>query len=235
MTVEQITRLTGQSFEHVVAYADGDVAFCVPIPGANLPYGTDDDGNLIISGPTDAWVEAWDKYMAGFRTPKREYRTKAKAGTTDRLPLNIPSITRYPYENSLTFRPCDGNHMVTLGGDITRDLEYKDGKLFYRGMEISKVDQDGQLYSQGTYDMPVATPEHGFPSSDTDLETLRFLYGIILLKYSEDIEDIVQQVEDDPIRFLSNSISIYRPDPPGATADVSGSRMTRPRGRRVHQ
>lgn len=149
--------------------------------------------------------------MSDFAPVKRQYRTSARAGKTDKLPLNVPSITKFPYDASMTFRPCDGNHMVMLDGDITKDLEYRDKQLFYCGMKISQVDQHGKLYCDDMCDIPVATLEHGLPSSDADLETIRYLYGIILLKYSEDIEDIAKRINDDPGQFLSYSINIYLP------------------------
>lgn len=215
MTIEQVRDMTGQEFEfYATSSEDGSVVFCLPIPNSEYMYWTDEDGKLVLPGNS---VEAaqylagiWKAYMKDF-LPVKQYRISAKAGESDKLPKNVPSITKFPYEASMTFRPCDGNHMVMLDGDITKDLEYKDNKLYYREMEISQVDQNGQLYSADMCDMPVVAPEHGFPSSDTDLEIIRYLYGIILLKYSEDIEDIAKRINDDPNQFLSYSIKIYLP------------------------
>lgn len=214
MTIEQVQTLTGQEFEfYATSVEDGSVVFCLPIPNSMFSYWTDENGSLILPGnPVEAaqyLAGIWMTYLDDFAPAKSEYRTKAKAGNTDPLPQSIPSITLFPYQNSMTFRNKPDAHLVMMGENITKELEYKDNKLFYRGMAISEIDSDGQIYSDG---MTIGSSQQELPMSDTDLQTLRFLYGIILEKYSKNMEEIIRKVGEDPDQFLSHSVSIYMPD-----------------------
>ena len=216
MTTEQVQALTGREFEfYATSIEDGSIVFCLPIPNSQFMYWTDDNGNLILPGdPTEATQylkEIWKAYMEDFlpvQEPKRQYRTKNKAGDADPLPKTIPSITLFPYQNSMTFRNKPDAHLLMLGENITKELEYKDNKLLYKGMEISQIDSDGMMYSDDG--MTLGPSEQKLPLSNTDLQTLRFMYGIILQKYSQNMEEIIRKVSESPTQFLGYSVSRRR-------------------------
>ena len=88
MTIEQVQELTGREFEfYATSIEDGSIVFCLPISNSQFMYWTDDNGNLILPGdPTEAaqYLKGiWKAYMEDFlpvQEPKRQYRTKNKAG-----------------------------------------------------------------------------------------------------------------------------------------------------------
>lgn len=202
MTFTELKERTDQKFDMIAVRHDtDDILFAVPIPGASgLHYTTTETGETIILDLMDDWMDAWDAYVATL--PDRRYRTRQLAGKTDKLPDNLPIITLYPWENSMTLRP-KGTHLIVMGDDIRSHLEYRDDKLYYDGQEIQQSDLDMILNVPNT---PKVPPEK------IDLQTLRLLYGIILNKYGQDIEDIIQRISDDAKQFLSHNVTIYIPD-----------------------
>lgn len=203
MTLTELKERTDQQFDMIAVRHDSDdILFAVPIPGAtHLHYTTTETGETIILDPMDDWMDAWEEYAA--KLPNRRYRTRQLAGKTDKLPDNLPIITLYPWENAMTLRP-KGTHLIVMNDNIRNHLKYKDGKLYYDGQEIQQTDLDTMLTD--IQNAPVVLAEK------MDLQTLRFLYGIILMKYNQNIEDIVQRVGSDAKQFLSHSVSFYVPD-----------------------
>lgn len=202
MTLTELKERTDQEFDMIAIGRDTEnILFAVPIPGAtHLHYTTTETGETVILDPMDDWMDAWDAYVATL--PNRRYRTRQLAGKTDKLPDNLPIITLYPWENSMTLRP-KGTHLIVMDDDIRNRLEYRDDRLYYDGREIQQSDLDMLL------NIPNAPK---VPPEKLDLQTLRLLYGIILNKYGRDIEDITQRINDDASQFLSHNVTIYVPD-----------------------
>lgn len=202
MTLTELRERTDQEFDMVAVRHDSDdILFAVPIPGAgHLHYMTTETGATVILDPMDDWMDAWEEYAA--KLPNRRYRTRQLAGKTDKLPGNIPIITLYRYENALTLR-SEGTHLIVVGDDIRNRLEYRDDRLYCGEREVPQSDLD-MLFDAPQ--APTVLPE------TMDLQTLRFLYGIILNKFCQNIGDIVQRINDDAKQFLSYNVTIYIPD-----------------------
>lgn len=203
MTLTELKERTDQPFDMIaVSHDTEDILFAVPIPGADhLHYMTTETGETIILDPMDDWIDAWEDYIA--KLPRRRYRTRQLAGKTDKLPDNLPIITLPSWENAMSLR-ARGTHLIVMGDSIRNHLEYRDDKLYYDGREIQQSDLDMMLINFPNAPMT--------PTEKVDLQTLRFLYGIILKKYNQNIEDILQRIDNDSRQFLSYSITVYVPD-----------------------
>lgn len=203
MTYAELQELTDVTqFEMIAVRHDTeDIMFAVPIPGAShLHYITSETGDPIICDPIDDWMEEWDKYankLLGCR-----YRTKQLAGKTDKIPDKLPIITLRSWENAMTLTP-EGSHLIVMRDDIREHLEYTGNALYYDNQKIQQSDLDMMInVSNASADL----------AKKIDLHTLRLLYGIILEKYSKNIEEIVQCIGEDAKQFLSYNVTIYIPD-----------------------
>lgn len=112
MTFTELRERTDQQFDMIAVRHDSDeILFAVPIPGAShLHYMTTETGETIILDPMDDWMDAWEEYVSTL--PNHRCRTRQLAGKTDKLPDNLPTITLYPWENSMTMRHDLGNGFV---------------------------------------------------------------------------------------------------------------------------
>ena len=202
MTLTELRERTDQKFEMIAVCHDTEnILFAVPIPGAfHLHHITTETGETVILDPMDDWMDAWDEYAA--KLPNRRYRTRQLADKADKLPTNLPIITIHPWESAMSLS-TKGTRLIMMGDDIRTHLDYKDDKLYYDGREIQQSDLD----------MLLNIPNAPMPSAEkTDLQTLRFLYGTLLKKYNQNIEDIAQLIGTDAKQFLSHNVTIYIPD-----------------------
>ena len=202
MTLTELRERTDQKFEMIAVCHDTEnILFAVPIPGAfHLHHITTETGETVILDPMDDWMDAWDEYAA--KLPNRRYRTRQLADKADKLPTNLPIITIHPWESAMSLS-TKGTRLIMMGDDIRTHLDYKDDKLYYDGREIQQSDLD----------MLLNIPNAPMPAAEkTDLQTLRFLYGTLLKKYNQNIEDIAQLIGTDAKQFLSHNVTIYIPD-----------------------
>lgn len=123
----------------------------------------------------------------------KQYRTKSRAKETDMLPDRIPIITMPPWEKAVSFQQ---NGCAFLYYDSDSQVESWETSCNMDNMQGASIPDNIQKSM-----VP-----------NTDLQTLRFLYGIIHKKYNEISNEIVKRINDDPNQFLGNSVTIYIPD-----------------------
>lgn len=230
MTPDELRRLTSLPFQFCVLADDGTILIAGPLPPPYddcLCYELSGDG--CVEMPEEdfhLFEDAWDRFAADLRAgdlrldvpvewrpqgdalpdepPARRYRTKRLAGETDRLPDRLPIITLQSWENSMTFAPGKCASLVMMDEGTRNRIAYEDGKLKLDGREITDSDMGALLADIRNHAM--------VPGEKVDLRTLRFLYGIALIKYSENIEDVVRRIGENPRQFLSYNVAIYIPD-----------------------
>ena len=120
-------------------------------------------------------------------TPKKEYRTKAKAGDVVDMPTNYAIITQPSYQNAMGLFQAGNAYMQPLAS--SDGLEYKKGKLYFKGLPASEA----ELKEYYTDEVP-----------DTiDLPLLRVFYSIILNTFLNNLKEEKQQ---------SPTLNVYLPD-----------------------
>lgn len=85
--------------------------------------------------------------------PKKEYRTKGKAGDTLEIPAWLPVITNRKYQNALSFIPNDAAclRLVSAGNN----LKYKNGQLFLKGFPATRKQMEGLCTDKGIEKIPI--------------------------------------------------------------------------------
>lgn len=115
------------------------------------------------------------------------YRTKSKAGDTDKIPSYLPVITSQPYLNALTLNKNNTTHLHMLPATIK--LEYENNILYLDGKTINYI----ELAKNSTED---GIEKINFP-------LLSQLYSIILYKFLEN--DSKRECRDE-------EFTVYYPD-----------------------
>lgn len=118
---------------------------------------------------------------------KIPYRTKSRARKSESMPDKIPVITSPSWEYALSFHQNEYSFMLTKHGGVSPP----DACIL--------AGNPTQAFTQGTV-------------PDVDLPVLHFLYGLVLKKWSEDADAILERYTDDPKQMLSYNITFYIPD-----------------------
>ena len=136
---------------------------------------------------------------------KNKYRTKSRAKATEDMPDKIPVITNPSWEYALSFHQNEYSFMLTEPGN---------GAESTCGGTCSQLDIYGGAPPPDTCiwagDQIQACTQGTVP--DVDLPILHFLYGLILKKWSEDADVILERYTDDPRQMLSYNTTFYIPD-----------------------
>lgn len=126
---------------------------------------------------------------------KNKYRTKSRARKSESMPDKIPVITSPSWEYALSFHQNEYSFMLTAEpgnrADIHGGTSPPDACIW--------AGNPTQAFTQGTV-------------PDVDLPVLHFLYGLVLKKWSEDADAILERYTDDPKQMLSYNITFYIPD-----------------------
>ncbi len=147
-----------------------------------IPSGCPDGGSI-----QDGLLETLEQ--------KNQYRTKSRARATESMPDKIPVITSPSWEYALSFHQNEYSFLLTTEpgnrADIHRGLSPPNACIW--------AGNQTQTFAQGTV-------------PDVDLPILHFLYGLVLKKWSEDADTIIERYTDDPKQMLSYNITFYIPD-----------------------
>lgn len=134
-----------------------------------------------------------------YKNPKR-YRTKAKAGAniTRSFPTHIPTPTLPNYEYATSLKNKGNAYMIQIMMSMD-NLEYKDGKLYFKG-ELEAISEAtlrkiAEEKKKKVKDNETAKQEDvdGISDSESKIEPinlpfLKFYYGILTKKYEESIK-----------------------------------------------
>ncbi len=118
---------------------------------------------------------------------RKEYRTRAKAGNVVNIPEKYAIITQPNYQNAMGLFQ-EGNAYLQPLTNVD-GLEYKNGKLYFRGLPASKA----QLKEYYTKDVP----------DIIDLPLIRIFYSIVLNTFLHNLKKNIPQTP---------SLSIYLPE-----------------------
>lgn len=157
-----------------------------------IPSGCHDDGSI-----QDGRQETPEQ--------KNRYRTKGRAKATEGMPDKIPVITSPSWEYALSFHQNEYSFLFTEPGDRAGGTyTWVSSQVgMYGGVSPPNafvwVGNQMQAFTQGTV-------------PDVDLPTLHYLYGLILKKWSEDTNVILERYADDPRQMLSYNTTFYIPD-----------------------
>lgn len=191
-------------------------AFRAEVPGYIITNPDSGKSNIIPSGCHDGG--SIQDGLPETQKQKNKYRTKSQAKATESMPDKIPIITIPPWEYALSFHQNEYSFMLTEPRDRVGDTH---------GGTCSQTNIHGgtsppdvciwagnqtQAFAQGTV-------------PDVDLPILHFLYGLILKKWSEDADAIIERYTDDPKQMLSYNVTFYIPDfirATGITANANG-------------
>lgn len=135
-------------------------------------------------------------------SPKKEYRTMAKAGDISEVPSKMPIITNQMYKNAITYNDDETAYIQPLKS--ADNLVFENDTLFFEGLPASAA-QLKHLYTKDNIE-------------DFDLPILRVFYATILNRYmktiSEDntIEEVITIYYPQLARQLGKSSNISRAD-----------------------
>ena len=118
---------------------------------------------------------------------KKEYRTRARAGDVVDMPEKYAIITQQQYQNAMGLFQEGNAYLQPL--DTVDGLEYKDGKLYFRGLPASEAELK-QYYSDEVPEL-------------IDLPLLRVFYSIVLNTFLRNLKDGKPQTP---------TLSVYLPD-----------------------
>ena len=136
------------------------------------------------------------------KSPKKEYRTMAKAGDISEVPSKMPIITNQMYKNAITYNDDETAYIQPLKS--ADNLVFENDTLFFEGLPASAA-QLKHLYTKDNIE-------------DFDLPLLRVFYATILNRYmktiSEDntIEEVITIYYPQLARQLGKSSNISRMD-----------------------
>lgn len=123
-------------------------------------------------------------------------RTRKAAGDTTAMTDRLPVITNPQYQYGMTLHPSPIAYLQPITQASVDKLKFEDGKLYFEGVDASKID----LVHIGT----------NATITDLDLITLRVLYGVILQDLSRDLDAVIEQAGSP--EFLAHPTRIYLPD-----------------------
>ncbi len=121
------------------------------------------------------------------QSQKREYRTRSKAGDIVDMPDKYAIITQPNYQNAMGLFQAGNAYLLPLTN--VDGLEYKDGKLYFRGLPASEA----QLKEYYTKDVP----------DMIDLPLMRIFYSIVLNTFLHNLKENKPQTP---------TLSVYLPD-----------------------
>ena len=182
-------------FKHTIRNAVGDILFALPIPNFEFDAKFNTDGELDASTEElKMLATAWEEYVAlEIKTNGKKYRTRNAAGELVELTEVIPIITNSAFQFAMTLNPDEKAHLQLLKLEENEELDFKDGKLYFKKIPASKVDLVKLYTREGI--------------SSLDLQTLRYLYGIILKNIQRDLPKMTKESE-----LTSYAVKIYVPD-----------------------
>lgn len=123
---------------------------------------------------------------------KKQYRTKKKAGDTDKVPEYLMVPTSDNYQAALSFKENGVDAVVPIKQDIKIRYDQNTGLFYYDGIEIDFLDLE-------------QVREHDL--SKTDLWPLRVMYSII----GESLTDAFNEGTLDR-QVIGHTVKIYVPD-----------------------
>ncbi len=118
---------------------------------------------------------------------KHEYRTRVKAGEIVDMPEKYAIITLKKYQNAMGLFHEGNAYLQPL--DNVDGLEYKDGKLYFKGLPASEA----ELKEFYTKEIP----------DSIDLPLMRIFYSIVLNTFLQNLKECKPQTP---------SLSVYLPD-----------------------
>lgn len=183
------------NFESVIKDLEGNIRFALPIPDFDFPIEINQNGDMVFSEfETEILCDAWKKYVTRkIQKQGKKYRTRNAAGKVAELNVVIPIITNGEFQYAMTMNPDKKAHMQLLKLEDNEELEFKEGKLYFKKIPASKADLVKLYTKEGI--------------STLDLHTLRYLYGIILRNIQRDLPDMTKEDE-----ITSYTVKIYVPD-----------------------
>lgn len=143
--------------------------------------------NISLNIPLTECHDESDIYKKPSETKDQyhKYRTKLRAKAAEDMPDKIPVITIHPWEHALSFHQNENSFMYV-------ESEFQAG-MCRQASDQAPVCSDGKI-------------------PDIDLPILHFLYGMVLKKWSKNVNEIIQNYDKDPKQMLSYNITIYVPD-----------------------
>ncbi len=156
-----------------------------PVPASKLSQDADTATETTnVDNSTSSMVAKEDEIAEKKR--RGNYRTKAKAGNTDKVPSYLPVITLKDYRSALTINNDSSAHLLLL--PVNSKLEYED-KILYLNGRISSYNELTKL------------------STDDGIEKINFpllsqLFGVILYKFENDSKNECKDEE----------FTVYYPD-----------------------
>ena len=156
-----------------------------PVPASKLSQDADTTTETTnVDNSTSSMVAKEDEIAEKKR--RGNYRTKAKAGNTDKVPSYLPVITLKDYRSALTINNDSSAHLLLL--PVNSKLEYED-KILYLNGRISSYNELTKL------------------STDDGIEKINFpllsqLFGVILYKFENDSKNECKDEE----------FTVYYPD-----------------------
>lgn len=186
------------NFENVFKDVVGNICFALPIPGFRFTATKDQNGDEQFTDfEWSMCSEAWEKFIKiQIESDEKKYRTKSNAGEIAEMPSTVPVITSHQYKNAITLNKDKNAHLQQVEADVGKNLKFKDGKLYFQGLEASAARLVDKFTDENL--------------SDIDLPLIRALYGVILKNIKFNAETLLNKKSRNDM--IGYTVNIYLPD-----------------------